>query len=76
MSLEAETRRRYTGTGATSHLAGAIAQPQRGGSMKHLRGMAAPVLAAVPVATPANADSPARERELTCSKGPPHALPS
>jgi hypothetical protein len=37
--------------------------------MKKLMRMVAPVLASVVVATPANADSPARERELTCSNG-------
>jgi len=37
--------------------------------MKNMIRMVAPVLASVVAATPATADSPARERELTCSRG-------
>jgi hypothetical protein len=44
-------------------------RPRRGSAMKQLMGTAALVASSIVVAAPAAADSPARERELTCSDG-------
>ena len=69
MKLDSVTRPQYKGTGATTLLPTQSPDHYLGGSMKNLMRMVAPVLASILVAAPANADSPARERELTCSGG-------